>query len=132
MTKVVPIMNGYGIPQPLNQQSPIPVHKVPTRFARTLADVPKSQHEFYEWLQTTIGDIFGSFGAYIPCCCCVNPFRVVPQGNAGLLSRFGKVYKVVDPGLHFVNPKTENLLNVNVSIFTSFLLLFLNVDLMDG
>ena len=43
----------------------------------------------------------------------------MPQGNAGLISRFGKVYRVVDPGLYFVNAKTENLVNVNISILLS-------------
>ena len=95
-------------------QTAAPTYSIPTTFARKLADVPKSQHEFYEWLQTSFGELFGMCGAYVPLCCCINPFKIVPQGNAGLLSRFGKVYRVLDPGLYFVNQNTESLVNVNV------------------
>lgn len=58
----------------------------------------------------------GSFGA-IPCCIvCPNPFKRVQQGNVGLVTKFGKFYKAVDPGLVQINPLSENLLQVDVKI----------------
>jgi regulator of protease activity HflC (stomatin/prohibitin superfamily) len=41
---------------------------------------------------------------------------VVPQGNAGIISKFGKAYKVVDPGLYFVNQITEGMTLVDVKV----------------
>jgi erythrocyte band 7 integral membrane protein len=55
----------------------------------------------------------------VPCCCCFNPYRVVNQGNAGLLSHFGRVYKVIDPGLYFVNQFTEKLTVVDITLTIS-------------
>ncbi|KAI9504384.1 hypothetical protein BX070DRAFT_238910 [Coemansia spiralis] len=56
-----------------------------------------------------LGDFFGFFGQ-IPCCfCCPNPFKEIPQGYIGLVSRFGRYYKTADPGLVSVNPMTEKV-----------------------
>ena len=53
----------------------------------------------------------------IPCCIvCPNPYKSVQQGNVGLVSRFGKFYKAVDPGLVKINPLSERLLQVDVKI----------------
>lgn len=58
----------------------------------------------------------GTCGA-IPCCIiCPNPFKRVQQGNVGLVTKFGKFYKAVDPGLVQINPLSENLLQVDVKI----------------
>ncbi|EPZ34842.1 hypothetical protein ROZALSC1DRAFT_30727 [Rozella allomycis CSF55] len=96
-----------------------PAYSIPNSFAKTL-DVQPPSHGSYEKLLNAWGNCMGFLGAYIPCCfCCPSPFKIVPQGYAGLVSRFGKVYKIVDPGLHFVNLMTENLemmgIKVNVS-----------------
>lgn len=64
----------------------------------------------------TLGSCVGSFGA-IPCCiCCPNPYKQVSQGNVGLITKFGKFYKAVDPGLVKINPLSERLLQVDVKI----------------
>ena len=46
---------GYSGKAPLNQ-APM-TYSIPQRFARRIADVPKSQHEFYESLQTMLGNV---------------------------------------------------------------------------
>lgn len=38
------------------------------------------------------------------------------QGNVGLVTKFGKFYKAVDPGLVKVNPLSESLIQVDVKI----------------
>ncbi|KAF9211076.1 hypothetical protein BGZ59_008554 [Podila verticillata] len=43
------------------------------------------------------------------------------QGNIGLVSYFGKFYKVVDPGLTRVNPFTEKVLKVDMRVQISAL-----------
>ncbi|KAI9142457.1 hypothetical protein BKA69DRAFT_1068452, partial [Paraphysoderma sedebokerense] len=66
-------------------------------------------------MMTAIGDCFGFFGS-IPICCCTNPYRTVTQGSIGLIAKFGKCYKLVDPGLHQINLMTETLRTVDVKI----------------
>jgi hypothetical protein len=47
---------------------------------------------------------------------CPNPYKSVGQGNVGLVTKFGKFYKAVDPGLVKVNPLSERLIQVDVKI----------------
>lgn len=72
-------------------------------------------HGVYGSLLNILGDCVGFCGA-IPCCPLPNPFRNVQQGSVGLVSRFGKFYKAVDPGLARVNVCTESLRVVDVKI----------------
>lgn len=67
-------------------------------------------------MMNALGSCCGFFGS-IPCCfCCPNPYKRVPQGYVGLVSRFGKFYKCVDPGLIKINPFTEEVRPVDVKI----------------
>ncbi len=119
-------LNGLKEPfQPLmNAQEMLPVpppkvsYSIPPTFARKLADVPPSEHGCYEGMMTCLGSCFGSLRAYLPICCfcCSNPYVTVPQGHAGVLTKFGKAYKVVDPGLYFVNQMTEEMHLVDIKI----------------
>jgi regulator of protease activity HflC (stomatin/prohibitin superfamily) len=71
---------------------------------------------WYGSMINTLGTCIGTMGA-IPCCiCCPNPFKNVQQGNVGLVTKFGKFYKAVDPGLVQVNPLSERLIQVDVKI----------------
>lgn len=63
-----------------------------------------------------MGAVIGTLGA-IPCCViCPNPYKNVNQGNVGLVTKFGKFYQAVDPGLVKVNPLSERLIQVDVKI----------------
>ncbi len=55
-------------------------------------------------------------GAFPCCICCPNPYKHVHQGNVGLITKFGRFYKAVDPGLVNVNPLSERLIQVDVKI----------------
>jgi erythrocyte band 7 integral membrane protein len=67
----------------------------------------------------TLGSIVGTLGA-IPCCIiCPNPYKNVHQGNVGLVTKFGRFYKAVDPGLVKINPLSERLLQIDVKIQTA-------------
>ncbi|KAF9819506.1 hypothetical protein IEO21_02114 [Rhodonia placenta] len=72
-------------------------------------------HGVYGNMIQALGSCVGFCGA-IPCCPLPNPFRNIPQGSVGLVSRFGKFYKSVDPGLVQVNPCTEAVRIVDVKI----------------
>jgi hypothetical protein len=85
---------------------------------RSYASVIEEVH-FPGWYGTMInclGEVVGTLGA-IPCCiCCPNPFKKVNQGNVGLVTKFGRFYKAVDPGLVKINPLSEHLTSVDVKI----------------
>jgi len=71
---------------------------------------------WYGSMINTLGSCIGTMGA-IPCCvCCPNPFKQVHQGNVGLVTKFGKFYKAVDPGLVKINPLSERIIQVDVKI----------------
>src|SRR4051794_37407498 len=70
----------------------------------------------YGSLMNSLGSCLGCFGA-VPCCfICPNPYKSVDQGYVGLVSRWGKFYKAVDPGLVSVNPVSESLRRVDIKI----------------
>lgn len=67
-------------------------------------------------LVNTLGSCIGTMGA-IPCCVvCPNPYKPVSQGNVGLVTKFGRFYRAVDPGLVKINPLSERLIQVDVKI----------------
>ncbi|KKZ67675.1 hypothetical protein EMCG_06735 [[Emmonsia] crescens] len=73
-------------------------------------------HGWYASMIHTLGDTIGFLGA-IPCCfCCPNPFKPIAQGEVGLVTRFGRFERAVDPGLVKVNPLSEHLTTVDVKI----------------
>ena len=64
----------------------------------------------------SLGNCVGFLGA-IPCCVvCPNPYKPVSQGNVGLVTKFGRFYRAVDPGLVKINPLSEKLIQVDVKI----------------
>lgn len=63
-----------------------------------------------------LGSCIGACGA-VPCCIiCPNPYKPVSQGNVGLVTKFGRFYRAVDPGLVKINPLSERLIQVDVKI----------------
>ncbi|KAI8916858.1 hypothetical protein BC831DRAFT_516668 [Entophlyctis helioformis] len=77
-------------------------------YANTVA-IPESDSVCYEGMMTAIGNFFGFFGS-------IPPFRMVQQGSVGLVSRFGKYYRSVDPGLIFVNICSESIVTLEIKI----------------
>ncbi|KAL1971253.1 hypothetical protein VTN77DRAFT_205 [Rasamsonia byssochlamydoides] len=73
-------------------------------------------HGWYASFIHGFGEFIGCLGA-VPCCiCCPNPFKPVNQGEVGLISKFGRFERAVDPGLVKVNPLSERLITVDVKI----------------
>ncbi|KAI5798064.1 membrane protease subunit, stomatin/prohibitin like protein [Peziza echinospora] len=73
-------------------------------------------HGWYGGMVNTVGSIIGFLGAIPCCCCCPNPYKPVSQGNVGLVTKFGRFYRAVDPGLVKINPLSEKLIQVDVKI----------------
>lgn len=97
------------------------IHVEPLRFSELQPSYAQDlgtgqvRHGFYGSCIQGLGSVVGCIGA-IPCCPFPNPFRNVQQGSVGLISRFGKFYKSVDPGLVKVNVCTESLRVVDVKV----------------
>ncbi|GJJ78594.1 hypothetical protein EMPS_10953 [Entomortierella parvispora] len=71
---------------------------------------------FYGSMVNAFGSCIGTMGM-IPCCvCCPNPYKSIEQGTIGLVSRFGRFYKTVDPGLIRLNPYTETVQKVDMRV----------------
>lgn len=76
----------------------------------------ESQHGWYGNMINSLGSCVGTLGA-IPCCIvCPNPYKPVAQGQVGLVTRFGRFTRAVDPGLVKINPLSEALIQVDVKI----------------
>ncbi|KAF7508178.1 hypothetical protein GJ744_009475 [Endocarpon pusillum] len=68
-------------------------------YAQTLVFETEAVHGWYGSMINALGSTIGFFGA-IPCCIvCPNPYKPVSQGNVGLVTKFGKFSRAVDPGL---------------------------------
>ncbi|KAJ8066508.1 hypothetical protein OCU04_005566 [Sclerotinia nivalis] len=79
-------------------------------------DDDTSTSGWYGSMINTLGACIGTCGA-IPCCIiCPNPYKPVSQGNVGLVTKFGRFYRAVDPGLVKINPLSERLIQVDVKI----------------
>lgn len=82
----------------------------------TVVSNEASPKGWYGSMINTFGACIGTLGA-IPCCIvCPNPYKNVNQGNVGLVTKFGRFYKAVDPGLVKINPLSERLIQVDVKI----------------
>lgn len=61
-----------------------------------------------------IGSCFGCCCMFASCGCCCNPYKTVQPGHRGIVNRFGRIRDVLDPGMVYVNPFTEELIPVNM------------------
>ncbi|KAF2670793.1 stomatin family protein [Microthyrium microscopicum] len=73
-------------------------------------------HGWYGGMINGLGSIIGTCGA-IPCCVvCPNPYRPVQQGAVGLITKFGRFSRAVDPGLIKINPLSEKVIMIDVKM----------------
>ncbi|GAA96242.1 hypothetical protein E5Q_02906 [Mixia osmundae IAM 14324] len=84
-------------------------------YAQVMAD-EHTDHGAYGSFVSCLGSMMGSLGAIPICFCCPNPYVNVQQGTVALVSRFGKFYRSVDPGLVKVNPMTESINIVDIRV----------------
>ncbi|KAL7903233.1 SPFH domain family protein [Trichoderma sp. TUCIM 5745] len=112
-------LNGHSVPgfQPQNKMTVQPPSGEDLQ--KSYAAVVGSEANPKGWygsMINSLGACIGTMGA-IPCCIiCPNPYKHVNQGQVGLVTKFGRFYKAVDPGLVKVNPLSERLIQVDVKI----------------
>ena len=83
------------------------------RFAPTTVSSQTDQQGTYAQTQECWGNCCGFISTYICPCCCNPPYQTVPQGHAGIIQRFGKFYRLVAPGMHYLNPDLDTLVLVD-------------------
>jgi len=84
-------------------------------FAQVLPEDPANLG-WYGQMIDNLGGFCGALGS-IPCCiCCPNPYKQVYEGQTGLVLKFGKYHRAVDPGLTKINPLSEKLQQIDVKI----------------
>ncbi|CAI6335455.1 unnamed protein product [Periconia digitata] len=111
-------VNGHRLDEPLVKVQPPRREDLQPSYARVIKadDQDDSTVGWYPKARHSIGQCMGALGA-IPCCIlCPNPFKTVHQGNVGLVTKFGRFERAVDPGLVQINPLSENLIQVDVKI----------------
>ncbi|SAL98198.1 hypothetical protein [Absidia glauca] len=86
-------------------------------FAR-VTEASEDENGFYASMMNSIGNCLGLLGT-IPCCCFPNPYKRVQQGDVGVITRFGRFQRLVDPGLVKVNPVTEKISKSSIKISIS-------------
>lgn len=104
--------------EPLVKVEPPRVEDLQPSYARVIKPDTDdaAQNGWYGNMINTLGTCVGTLGA-IPCCIvCPNPYKPVSQGNVGLVTKFGRFARAVDPGLVKINPLSENLIQVDVKI----------------
>jgi len=71
----------------------------------------QTSQDRFKMVQEKIGDCQGFFTAYFPLLrlCCHDPYPQIPEKHSGIIQRFGKFFKLVGPGQHYVNPLTDTL-----------------------
>ncbi|TPX53725.1 hypothetical protein PhCBS80983_g06206 [Powellomyces hirtus] len=97
------------------QGTPPPMFPLQKSFAAEIP-LPKEAYGAYESTMSFLGSVIGFFGAFPCCVLCPNPYKSVKQGDVGLVTRFGRYYKTIDPGLEFINPVTEKLTSLDVRV----------------
>ncbi|KAL4449340.1 hypothetical protein ABPG74_015722 [Tetrahymena malaccensis] len=78
--------------------------------------VAQDKFTCYQSCVACCGKIEGCLGMWLPfpCCCCPKPFVTVPSSSKGILEKFGGFQKVLEPGLHEVNPECEKVYIVDM------------------
>ncbi|KAL9057773.1 MAG: hypothetical protein Q9162_002114 [Coniocarpon cinnabarinum] len=110
--------NGGGMNEPLAKVQPPRREDLQPSYAQVLQPDTEdaSAHTWYGSMIDVLGRCIGTAGA-VPCCVvCPNPYKPVEQGTVGLITKFGRFSRAVDPGLVKVNPLSESLTKVDVKV----------------
>jgi len=100
---------------PVMKRNPAPKFELQKSFAHALPEDERNSN-WYGRMIDRMGSIVRSCGS-VPCCiCCPNPYRQVREGQTGLVLKFGKYSRAVDPGLVKVNPLSEKLQTIEVAL----------------
>jgi len=111
-----PLLDDYDNNYSINNNTSIPTK--PKLNTNTVCKDNTYEEPWFASIMRCIGCCFG-YTAIACCfggCCgsCCYPYQTIQQGNKGVIQEFGRVKRQVDSGLHYVNPMTEQLSQVNM------------------
>jgi erythrocyte band 7 integral membrane protein len=66
-------------------------------------------NQLYESCLTGVGLVSGFISNWMCCICCESPYKIIQEGNVGVVQKFGKFAKLYAPGLYYINPCTETM-----------------------
>eukprot|EP01113_Clastostelium_recurvatum_P037453 TRINITY_DN5478_c0_g2_i1.p1 TRINITY_DN5478_c0_g2~~TRINITY_DN5478_c0_g2_i1.p1 ORF type:complete len:338 (-),score=66.51 TRINITY_DN5478_c0_g2_i1:118-1044(-) len=81
-----------------------------------LGEAPDRPRGCYAGMMKCLGGCLGGIGSIPLFCCFPNPYKSVQQGHVGLVTEYGRFTRMVESGLVYVNPVTENLKQVDVRL----------------
>ena len=56
----------------------------------------------------------GNLRILLPCLCCIEyPYKIIGQGNEGIISKYGRFSRKVKPGMHYFN----GMIGLNYSLY---------------
>jgi len=76
------------------------------------AVVEEERDKCYEGCIKCYGNCLGFCNTWI-CCCATSPYKRVYEGYSAAVQEFGAFQKVLGPGLHYINPCTEEIIFVD-------------------
>lgn len=103
--------DAHAYKQSIKHEPPVTPEMVAKKFARVYDNPPMGG---YQRFISGLGSMFGRCGMF--CCLCSNPYKEVDQGQVGLVQTFGRLSRVVEPGLNYVNTWSETLTRVSIKI----------------
>lgn len=77
--------------------------------ARNEHPAEENPNHTYENFITNCGLACGFINNWICCLCCDSPYKIVEEGNVGVVQKFGQYSKLYAPGLYYINPCTETM-----------------------
>ncbi|KAI9791188.1 MAG: hypothetical protein M1816_004180 [Peltula sp. TS41687] len=130
--------NPGGVNAPMVNVQPPRRDDLQPSYAQTLVDDDSSAHGWYGAMSkyssagcaedgknhevdagqivNSLGTCVGTLGSIPGCVICPDPYKSIMQGNVGLVTKFGRFTRAVDPGLVRINPLSEKLHQVDVKI----------------
>ncbi|BFZ63271.1 hypothetical protein YB2330_004392 [Saitoella coloradoensis] len=114
--RTLPSTSGTGAAGGFIEVQPPKKSELQPSYAQTLEGEDDSNLGFYPRMINKLGSFFGTCGSIPGCFCCPNPYKEVQQGNVGLITKFGRFHRAVDPGLSKINPFSEKLFQVDIKI----------------
>lgn len=74
----------------------------------------------YEKIVDACGNAWGFLRSYVFCyyTCCIPAYFPVDEGKKGVIQKFGKLKEIAEPGLHYVNPFSETLTQIDTKTIT--------------
>lgn len=96
----------------------IGISKVGDNSSSVVSNPPteESSEGCYECCLSSYGEFYGFLGTI--CCCICPPYMKIEQGSIGIVKRYGKFVRLVNPGLNRFIPYVETIIPIDTRLIT--------------